>query len=73
MYMADTAGIISVVVYGPDERTRITPTTRNALFTAYAPPGMDPAAVHAHLEDLRDNVLLVVPDAEVEQLETYRA
>ena len=72
MYMCDTAGIISVVVYGPDERTRITPDTRNALFTVYAPPGVDPAAVQAHLENLRDNVFLVVPDAQVERLEVYR-
>ena len=73
MYMSDTAGIISVVVYGPDERTRITPDTRNALFTVYAPPGVDPAAVQAHLEDIRDNVLLVAPEAALERLEVYQA
>jgi DNA/RNA-binding domain of Phe-tRNA-synthetase-like protein len=74
MYMADTAGIISVVIYGPDERTRITPDTRSALFTVYAPPGVDPAAaVQAHLEDIRDNVLLVAPDATLERLEVHQA
>ena len=73
MCMADTAGIISVVIYGPDRRTRITPATRNALFTAYAPPGGDPAAGLAHLEDLRDNVLLVVPEAQVELLAVHQA
>jgi DNA/RNA-binding domain of Phe-tRNA-synthetase-like protein len=73
MYMADTTGIISVVVYGPDQRTRITAATRNALFTAYAPPGVDPSTVRVHLEDIRDNVLLVAPDAVVERLEVHRA
>lgn len=73
MYMSDTAGIISVVVYGPDERTCITPDTQNAAFTVYAPPGVDPAAVQAHLKDIRDNVLLVVQDATVERLEVYWA
>ena len=69
MYMSDTTGIISVVIYGPDLRTRITPETRNAVFAAYAPPGVDPAAVRAHLEDVRDNVLIVAPDAAVDLLE----
>lgn len=73
MYMRDTAGIISVVVYGPDERTRITPDTRNALFTVYAPPGVNPAAVRAHLEDIRDNVLLVAPHATLQRLEVHQA
>lgn len=73
MYMSDTAGIISVVVYGPDERTCITPDTRNAVFTVYAPPGVDPAAVQAHLKDIQDNVLLVAPDATLERLEAYQA
>jgi len=73
MYMSDAAGIISVVVYGPDQRTRITPDTRNAVFTVYAPPGVDPAAVQAHLNDLQENVLLVAPDAALEQSEVYRA
>jgi DNA/RNA-binding domain of Phe-tRNA-synthetase-like protein len=73
MYMEDTVGIISVVVYGPDQRTRITPDTRAALFTTYAPPGVNVAAVQGHLEDIRENVLLVAPDARVERLETYLA
>lgn len=69
MYMCDTVGIISVVVYGPDARTRITPDTRNAVFVVYAPPGVDPAAVQAHLEDIRNNVIMVAPDAVVDRLE----
>ena len=73
MSMSDTAGIISVVVYGPDERTCITPDTRNAVFTGYAPPGVDPAAVQPHLEDIRDNLLLVVPDATLERLDVNQA
>ena len=73
MYMSDTVGIISVVIYGPDARTRITPETRNALFAVYAPPGVDPAAVQAHLEDIRNNVILVAPDAVVERLEVFSA
>ncbi len=73
MYMSDTVGIISVVIYGPDARTRITPDTRNAVFAVYAPPGVDPARVQAHLEDIRNNVIMVAPDAAVERLEVYPA
>ena len=66
MYMCDTVAVISVVIYGPDARTRIALATRNAVFTVYAPPGVDPAAVQAHLEDVRDMVRLVAPDIEDE-------
>src|SRR5262249_20960872 len=39
MFIADREGIISSIVYGPDRRTRITPGTRNVIFTVYAPAG----------------------------------
>lgn len=71
MMMVDTRGVISSVLHGPDQRTRLTPDTRHALFAVYAPRGIDPALVRGHLEDLRDNVLLVAPDARVEALEVY--
>ena len=59
------------VADGPDERTCITPETRNAVFTVYAPPGVDPAAVQTHLKDIQDNVRRVAPDATLERLEVY--
>lgn len=73
MMMADGNGIISTVLYGPDQRTCITPKTRDVLFAVYAPPGVDAHAVRAHLEDVRANALLVAPDAEVELLTTLSA
>jgi len=36
MFVADEQGVISDVIYGPDQRTRITTTTRRALFVVYA-------------------------------------
>lgn len=71
MMIADGQGIISSVLYGPDLRTRITSETREALFTVYAPPGIGEQAVHEHLHDIRANVLLVAPEADVEVLEVY--
>lgn len=69
MMISDARGIISSVVYGPDQRTRITPKTTRVLFTVYAPPGIETEAVRLHLEDIRANVLVVSPDARTEALE----
>ena len=73
MFIADTEGILSSIIYGPDSRTQITPKTRQVLFTVYAPPGIERPIVQQHLEDMRDNVLLVSPEAEVKELEVYGA
>jgi len=69
MLMADRAGVMSSIVYGPDERTQITAATRNVLFAVYAPAGIDAQAVQAHLRDIRDYVLLVTPAAQVRALQ----
>ena len=71
MTIADAEDVISCVLYGPDRRTRITPETRQVLFTVYAPPGIGEQAVHDHLRDIQANVLLVAPKAAVELLEVY--
>lgn len=68
MLMADARGVISSVIHGPDQRTRLTEATRDVLFAVYAPPGIGEAAVRRHLEELRGTVSLVAPDAEVEAL-----
>jgi len=68
MMISDALGIISSVIYGPDQRTRIRPTTTRVLFTVYAPPGIDEAAVRLHLEDVRANALVVSPGAQTEVL-----
>ena len=73
MMIADAQGVISSIVYGPDQRTRIGPQTQQVLFTAYAPPGIEAEAVRRHLQNIRDNVLLVAPDAETVLLEVYTA
>jgi len=71
MMIADGQGIISCVLYGPDRRTRITPETRQVLFTVYAPPGIGEQAVYDHLQDIQAHVLLVAPEADVELLKVY--
>ncbi len=71
MHIRDEAGIISSVLYGPDERTQITPHTRQALFCVYAPAGIRPEAVESHLADIADNVRLIAPEASVMQQRVY--
>jgi DNA/RNA-binding domain of Phe-tRNA-synthetase-like protein len=71
MYIADREGVLSSVIYGPDRRTQINPQTRRVLSTAYAPPGIGHSAVHDHLQNIRDNIQVVAPNAQVELLEVY--
>jgi len=73
MMIADGRGILSSIVYGPDRRTRITPGTTAVLFTTYAPPGVDREAVRDHLNDIRENVALVSPDAQTVALDVLAA
>ncbi len=71
MMMTDARGIISSVLYGPDERTRLHPETRGVLFAVYVPPGIAARAVAEHLDDLGTAIRLFSPDAEVEALRVY--
>jgi DNA/RNA-binding domain of Phe-tRNA-synthetase-like protein len=68
MLMADAEGIVSSVLRGPDQRTRITPATTRAVFAVYAPAGIGEDAVRRHLDDLRANVELIAPEARTEAL-----
>ncbi len=73
MFIRDAEGIISDVLYGPDQRTRIRPDTTEALFTVYVPAGIDEKSVYDHLRDIQSNVLLIAPEARTELLHVYRA
>src|SRR5579859_5461117 len=64
MLMRDGQGIISAVLNGPDQRTRLSETTTRALFVTYAPAGISPADVRAHLDQIVKHVRLVDPRAE---------
>jgi DNA/RNA-binding domain of Phe-tRNA-synthetase-like protein len=71
MLIADAQGVISSILYGPDQRTRFTSETRCALFTTYAPAGIAEQSVRQHLQNVRDNVLLSAAQAIVDSLEVY--
>jgi DNA/RNA-binding domain of Phe-tRNA-synthetase-like protein len=69
MCIRDGAAIISSIVYGPDDRTRLGDATAEAVFTTYAPSGIGRDAVGKHLEAVAENVRAVSPAAIVEALE----
>jgi DNA/RNA-binding domain of Phe-tRNA-synthetase-like protein len=73
MMIVDREGIISSIVYGPDQRTQITAQTRNLLFTVYAPTGIDEQLIRHHLVEIQQNVQLIAGSAKVELLEVYDA
>ncbi|MCI0552841.1 MAG: hypothetical protein L0287_17970 [Anaerolineae bacterium] len=73
MMISDGQGIISNIIYGPDQRTQINASTRNVAFTVYAPAGIDEQLITQHLQDMRDYVMIIAPEARVELLEVYGA
>jgi DNA/RNA-binding domain of Phe-tRNA-synthetase-like protein len=71
MMIRDQTGVISSIIYGPDQRTQITPETHNVVFTVYAPPGIDEQTVREHLGHIQENVIVFAPQAQIELLEVY--
>lgn len=71
MFIRDHSGVISSIIYGPDQRTQITAETRNVVFTVYAPDGIDEELVMRHLEDIRDHIQIFASQAQVELLHVY--
>ncbi len=72
MMISDQDGVIWSILYGPDQRTQITLNTSNVIFTVYAPPGIDEQAVTEHLQHIKENVVVVAPQAQVESLKVYK-
>lgn len=73
MFMADGEGIISSILYGPDQHTPIKAQTKNVIFTVYAPAGIEPATVAQHLQNIQQNVLIFAPRAQTELLKVFGA
>ncbi len=73
MFIRDEAGVISSIVYGPDQRAAINAQTRNVVFTIYAPPGIEQQAVEHHLNEIRGNVQVIASGAQVELSSVFDA
>ena len=71
MMMTDAQGVICSVIHGLDRRTAINPQTRRVMYVVYAPAGISALAVNQHLEEILDNVLLISPEAAVDEMHVY--
>lgn len=71
MIIADTEGIISSIIHGPDSRSRIVPGTQKVVFVVYAPSGILKDLVVDHLSDIYAYVKVISPDAQIERQEVY--
>ncbi len=71
MMIIDGKGIMSNIIYGPDQRTQIQPGTCNVIYTTYAPAGISERAVMEHLRDIQEFVGLFAADARTEMLQVF--
>ena len=71
--LADRRGLISTIVKGPDQRSRLTPETRRAVFTVYGPPGLPAELLNRHLDRLAEYVTLTAAGATVSWRGIYPA
>ena len=68
MYFSDRNGILSSIIYGPDDSSAITAATSRALFTVYGTPSISAGEVRAHLEEIEEHVHILNPEAARKEL-----
>jgi DNA/RNA-binding domain of Phe-tRNA-synthetase-like protein len=68
LYIRDQQGVISSVIYGPDQRTQIQPTTKQAVYTTYGPAGISKDQVQDQLEILEEYIRVFAPEMESGEL-----
>ncbi|MBP2630190.1 MAG: hypothetical protein H6Q70_818 [Firmicutes bacterium] len=73
MMIQDDIGIISSILYGPDNRTRITESTTTCIFAVYAPAGIGKYLIEEHFNEIIANIRLFAPNIVVESCEIYQA
>jgi DNA/RNA-binding domain of Phe-tRNA-synthetase-like protein len=73
MVMVDPQGVFCSIIYGQDQRTRITNKTQNVLYAVYVPPGIDSDLIEGHLGDLEQNVGLISSEAKIISHQIYMA
>jgi DNA/RNA-binding domain of Phe-tRNA-synthetase-like protein len=72
LYIKDQKGIISAVLYGMDERTKVTEKTTEALYTVYVPFKIEEEKVQAHMEDMVEYIKLNDNNVCVEEIRIYK-
>lgn len=67
----DQQGVLSSVIYGPDQRTQVRAETDQVVYTTYAPPGISREQVLKELEILEKYIRLFAPQAQRELLAVF--
>ena len=62
MMVSDQAGVISSVIYGPDKRTCVTPSTSKILIVVYAPVGIERESIISHFIDIEELIRKISPE-----------
>ena len=63
MFLSNREGILSSILYGPDDRTAVTAETTRVLYTVYGVPSLPAEDVRAHLEEIGELVRILSPEA----------
>jgi DNA/RNA-binding domain of Phe-tRNA-synthetase-like protein len=71
MYIRDRQGVISSIIYGPDQRTQIHASTIKVIYTVYAPQGINLDLITRHMTDIQSNVMLFAPQTQAVLFEIY--
>jgi len=69
--LADSDGVISSILKGPDKRTCITAETRQVLYAAYATSDIPNDLLLQHLNDIEAYVRIFSPESVTQQKEVY--
>ena len=71
MIIADTKGVISSILRGPDLRTCISQSTNQVIFTTYAPPGIKGTLIYQHLDDIETYIKVLTAQAITDLKKVY--
>jgi len=73
MFISDNEGIISSIIYGPDNRTSITKDTSDVIFTVYGPEGISSEQIYDHLQDICSLVKIASPNETNSSIKVFGA
>ena len=72
LYIRDKKDIVSVMLYGMDERTKVTGKTREAFYTVYVPFGIEDKKVISHLEDMAKYLKMNDGEVRIKSIGVYK-
>jgi DNA/RNA-binding domain of Phe-tRNA-synthetase-like protein len=67
MIMRDQHGICCSILYGQDNRSKVSTATQHVLYVSYAPPGITSQTVMDQLQRIEGNISLFAQNIKIEQ------